>query len=96
MAWTCAFLGCQADFEAVEDLLIHQARDHDGVTCKVCGERMPDGYPALRHMISDHTRAEYVRAYGASADEIRVREEITEYIAASADLETVAQRLKTD
>lgn len=94
MAWTCAIDGCEQEFGTVEDLLLHQARDHDDVTCDICGASMPDGYPALRHVIKDHTRAEYVRTYGPSGDEIRIRERITEYVEAEADLEAVAAELE--
>lgn len=93
MTWACALDACDEGFEDIEDLLVHQARDHDPIVCEICGESMPDGYPALRHIMIDHTRAEYVRAYGASGDQIRIREEIIEYIEANADLGAVSNRL---
>lgn len=93
MAWECGIDGCGAVFEAVEELIIHQATRHERHECKVCGTVVPDGYPAFRHAFSDHTRAEYVRAYGASSEEIRRREELLEEIEGSADLEAIADRL---
>jgi hypothetical protein len=93
MAWECGIDGCGAVFETVEDAIVHQATRHERHECKVCGTVVPDGYPAFRHAFSEHTRAEYVRAYGASSEEIRRREELKDEIEGTADLQTVAERL---
>lgn len=93
MAWECGIDACGAVFETVEDAIVHQATRHERHECKICGTVVPDGYPAFRHAFSEHTRAEYVRAYGASSEEIRRREELQEEIEDTADLEAVAERL---
>jgi hypothetical protein len=96
MAWECGIDDCGAAFEDVEDAVVHQTTDHERRECKVCGTVVPDGYLAIRHAFSEHTRAEYVRAYGASAQEVRDREEIRNEIEAEADLNAVVERLDGD
>jgi len=93
MAWECGIDGCGAVFEQVEELIVHQATRHERHECKVCGTVVPDGYPAFRHAFTEHTRAEYVRAYGADSEEVRQREEIKDEIEAEADLQEVVDRL---
>lgn len=93
MGWACAIGDCEAQFEDIEALVVHQTTRHEHVSCKICGEELPDGFPALRHVTTVHTRAEYVRAYGATADDVRIREELVDYIEATADLRRVADRL---
>jgi hypothetical protein len=74
--WECAVDGCGRRFEAVERAIDHQEREHGNRKCRVCGAAVADGYPAIAHAFEEHTRAEYVRAYGADADAIRVREAV--------------------
>lgn len=76
IGWVCAIDGCGADFDSSEELIAHQEAEHAGHECRVCGERVADGYHAISHAFSEHTRAEYVRAYEADARAIRVREEV--------------------
>jgi hypothetical protein len=93
MAWECGIEDCGDVFETPEDAIVHQTNDHERCECKVCGTVVPDGYLAIRHAFSEHTRAEYVRAYGASAQEVRDREEVRDAIEAEADLNAVVERL---
>lgn len=62
--------------------------------CKVCGTVVPDGYIAIRHAFTEHSRAEYVRAYGADSADVREREALLEEIEDVADLEAIATELK--
>jgi len=94
MSWQCGIDGCGAVFDDVESTIVHQATEHDHRECKVCGTGVPDGYLALRHAFTDHSRAEYVRAYGASSEEVRKREDLVEEINDVADLGTVVEELK--
>jgi hypothetical protein len=92
--WQCGIEGDEATFDRVEDLVVHQASDHDRVECAVCGALVPDGYFAIRHVFDDHSRQEYVRAYEASPDEVRRREEIREAVEREADLPEIVDRLE--
>ena len=92
--WVCAIAGDDKRFERVEDLILHQATEHDRIECKVCGTVLPDGYFAIRHAFEEHSRAEYVRAYDASAAEVRRREQIKESVEAAANMSEVIDRLE--
>ena len=72
--WECVIDGCGKRFDAVERAIEHQKRGHERRECRVCGALVPDGYPAIDHVFEEHTRAEYVRVYGADAEAIKVRE----------------------
>jgi hypothetical protein len=91
--WECAIDGCGLAFDSVEDAIVHQTDEHERHECAVCGTIVPDGYLAIRHAFEEHTRAEYVRAYGASSEEVRAREQIKEEIEEVADLQRIAQLL---
>lgn len=92
--WACMIDDCDAVFDAPEPAILHQTTEHERCRCGVCGAEVPDGYLAIRHAFEEHSRAEYVRAYGASAAEVRERETIKERIEAEADLELVMERLE--
>jgi chromosome condensin MukBEF complex kleisin-like MukF subunit len=92
--WECAIEGDGRTFDRVEDLIIHQATDHERVECEVCGTVLPDGYFAIRHAFEEHSRAEYVRAYDATAKEVRQRENVKDTIETNADLREVIDRLE--
>jgi len=94
--WECAIEGDETTFDRVEDLMIHQATEHDRIECKVCGAVVPDGYFAIRHAFDEHSRAEYVRAYDASAADVRRRESVKEAIEADADIREVVDRIEND
>lgn len=94
--WTCAIEGCGLTTESVEDLLVHQATDHERVECGVCGALVPDGYFAIRHALGQHSRADYVRAYDADADDVRAREEVLAAVEETADVDGVVQRVDGD
>ncbi|WP_248516465.1 DUF7565 family protein [Salinarchaeum laminariae] len=93
MTWGCGIEGCSEVFDAVEDVVVHQTNDHERHECKVCGTVVPDGYLAIKHAFEEHTRAEYVRAYGASAEEVREREQIQDEIEAAADLQAIVDQI---
>jgi hypothetical protein len=94
--WECAIAGCNYDTGDIEELLVHQADTHDRHQCQICGTVIPDGYFAIRHVFSEHSRAEYLRNYDADTDDIRVRERILTEIESEADVEAVVQRLGGD
>ncbi|EMA42903.1 DUF7565 family protein [Halobiforma nitratireducens] len=94
MAWECGIDGCGEVFADVESAVVHQATDHERRECKVCGTVVPDGYLAIRHAFNEHSRAEYVRAYGANAEDVREREELLEEVESEADMEAIATELK--
>ena len=91
--WTCAIAGCGRETERAEDLLVHQATEHERHQCAVCGTVLPDGYFAIRHAFQEHTRAEYVRAYEADAEDIRHRESVLEAVESSANVDEVVERI---
>ena len=74
--WQCAIRGCGTHFADAEDVLVHQATEHDPHVCEICSAEVPEGYFAIRHALEEHSRAEYVRAYDAGPDDIRERETI--------------------
>lgn len=92
--WECVIEGGGERFERVEDLIVHQATEHERIECAVCGTVLPDGYFAIRHAFDEHSRAEYVRAYDATSDEVRRREQIKEAIEDTADINEVIERLE--
>jgi transcription initiation factor TFIIIB Brf1 subunit/transcription initiation factor TFIIB len=91
--WECAIEGDGASFDRPEDLIVHQATEHERIECEVCGAVVPDGYFAIRHAFEEHSRAEYVRAYDASASAVRRREKIKEEIDDAADSREVVDRI---
>lgn len=92
--WECAIEGDTRTFDRAEDLVVHQATDHDRIECLVCGAVVPDGYFAIRHAFDEHSRAEYVRAYDASAAEVRRREKVKDAIEEAADIHEVVDRIE--
>lgn len=94
--WSCAIRGCDVETERVDELLVHQSTDHERAQCGVCGAVVPDGYFAIRHAFEDHSRAEYVRAYGADANAIRRRETVLEAVESTADIDEVLARIDAD
>jgi len=92
--WECAIDGDDAVFDRVEDLIVHQATEHDRIECKVCGAVVPDGYFAIRHAFDEHSRADYVRAYDASAADVRRRESVKDDIEDVADIREVVDRIE--
>jgi len=91
--WDCIIDDCEQTFEDVESAVVHQTNEHKRTECKVCGTVVPDGYFAIRHAFEEHSRAEYVRAYGASAADVRARERVKEQIESDVDLQEVVDRL---
>lgn len=91
--WECAIDGCGRRFAAADRAIDHQEREHDGHECRVCGTVVADGYPAISHTIEEHTRVEYVRAYGASSDDVREREAVKDAIERETDLRGAVEPL---
>ena len=91
--WGCGIGDCESTFENAEDAIVHQTTEHERHECLVCGTVVPEGYFAIRHAFDEHTRAEYVRAYDATSDDVRVREKVKDSIEAAADLQRVFDRL---
>ena len=91
--WACAIDGCDDTFDAVEDAIVHQTAEHERHECKVCGTIVPDGYFAIRHAFDEHTRAEFVRAYDANSDAVRLRERVKDEIESVVDLQAVVERI---
>lgn len=94
MAWECAIDGCGATFEDVESAISHQAHQHERRECKVCGTVVPDGYLAIRHAFTEHSRAEYVRAYGASSEDVRLREDLLDDLDEAVDRDRLTDLLR--
>jgi transcription initiation factor TFIIIB Brf1 subunit/transcription initiation factor TFIIB len=93
-SWECTIDGDDEQFDRVEDLIVHQSTAHERIECEVCGTVLPDGYFAIRHAFDEHSRAEYVRAYDATAKEVRRRENVKETIEEQADIREVIDRLE--
>lgn len=93
--WECAIEGDDQQFDSVEDLIVHQSTEHERIKCKVCGTVVPDGYFAIKHTFDEHSRAEYVRAYDASAAEVRRRESVKESVEEAANMSDVIDRLES-
>jgi predicted nucleic acid-binding Zn-ribbon protein len=91
--WECAIADCDYSTGDAEELLVHQAEAHDRHQCAVCGTVVPDGYFAIRHAFSEHTRAEYLRNYEADTGDIRVRETVLTELEAAADIEAAVDRI---
>jgi hypothetical protein len=91
--WECAIEGCGHRADAADELLVHQATDHEPVRCEICGTRVPDGYFAIRHVFDEHSRAQYIRAYDGDTEEIKRREAVREEVEGAVDLEAVVERL---
>jgi hypothetical protein len=93
--WECAIEGCGHRSEDAAGLLLHQASEHERVRCGVCGTHVPDGYFAIRHVFSEHTRTQYLRAYEADREDVKRREALLECVEAATDVEAVVERLRT-
>lgn len=87
---------CGRDFESIERLVSHQISDHPTQQCKVCGRPQPAGFAAIKHAFDEHTRAEYVRAYGASSDDIRYREKVKEFVEDHVDVQSILDQIPLD
>lgn len=91
--WTCGIAGDSRTFDRVEDLVVHQATEHDRVECRVCGALVPDGYFAIKHAMDDHSRSEFVRAFEADSEAVRLREKVIDTVESEADLEEIVERV---
>lgn len=91
--WACGIVGCDARFEEPSALVEHQVLDHDATVCGVCGKPVPAGFLAIRHAFDEHTRADYLRAYDADSDDIRVRENVKEAIEETVDVRALLDGL---
>ncbi len=93
--WACAIEGCGYSAGDAEELLTHQADEHEH-RCAVCETLLPDGYFAIRHAFEAHSRVEYMRAYDADADDVREREAAVDAVEAAVDVEAVADRVDVE
>lgn len=91
--WECGIGGCEEVFETVESAIVHQTTQHRRHECKICGTIVPDGYLAIRHAFTEHSRTEYIRAYDTGTTAVREREAIKEKVEAEADLDRVIQQI---
>lgn len=91
--WACGIEPCAFTAPTVRALITHQARDHPPHTCKVCYKTVPNGFFAIYHAFEEHSRAEYVRAYEATAEDIKQRERIKELIDEQVDVPTLLEEL---
>lgn len=95
-SWACGIEDCDATFDGVEELLAHQVTDHHPHECEVCGDTIPDGFYAIRHVFEEHTRAKYVRYYDGDADAIRYREAIIEDVEDRVDPDAIRDRIESE
>lgn len=93
--WGCGIGDCTYFGDTVEELVTHQAHDHPSHTCKVCNREIPDGFIAIYHAFEEHGRTEYVKAYDASSEEVRQREEVKAMIEEHIDVPSLLQDLKS-
>lgn len=91
--WACGIGACEYAAEQAEDLIRHQSLEHPARYCKVCDAEVPDGFVAIHHVIEKHTRAEYVRAYDATADDIRRRETVKTVVEGEVDVRALLREL---
>jgi predicted nucleic acid-binding Zn-ribbon protein len=91
--WQCTIRGCGEEFPDAESVLVHQATAHDPHRCRICAAEFPEGYFAIRHVLDEHGRAEYVRAYDADAGDIREREAVRDTVENAVDVDGVRDRL---
>ena len=94
--WECAIDGCEFATKDAEELLVHQVTTHERHRCTICGTTVPDGYFAIRHAFSEHSRAEYLRNYEADTGDIRLRETVRRELEAEADVEAIVRQLGGD
>jgi hypothetical protein len=94
--WECAIEACGHRAETADALLVHQATDHERVRCAVCGTYIPDGYFAIRHVFSEHTRTEYLRSYDTDREELKQREAVLTAIETEADVKAVLKGLRPE
>lgn len=94
MRWECGIDDCGDTFEDVESVIGHQTNEHERRECKVCGTVVPDGYLAIYHTFTKHSRAEYVRAYSADSEDVRLREELLAEIDDVVDRKKLAKQLE--
>ena len=94
--WICGISECENSFETIEEILRHQIKDHAHNSCRVCGEKIPDGIFAIRHVIGEHGRREYVLAYGATSSDIRYREYVKRLVESEIDIETTYELLMSE
>lgn len=94
LGWHCGIGTCSHYGQTVTDLITHQIRDHPSHTCKVCDKDVPDGFLAIYHGFETHSRTEYVRAYGASAEEVRQREQVKQVIEERVDVSALLEEIE--
>lgn len=94
--WECGIASCTYAGDSVTELITHQARDHPPHTCRVCDRIIPDGFVAIYHTFEEHNRAEYVKAYGATPDDVRHREQVKAIVERQIDVPALLQKLNKE
>jgi hypothetical protein len=94
--WRCGVEGCGDRFGSAVKLIQHQTEDHAPTTCEVCERSVPSGFLAIRHAFETHTRADYLRAYAATTDDIRARERIINRIGEAIDVPSLVDALDVE
>lgn len=96
MEWTCAVAGCGRRFDDPKPLLKHQAKAHPSHTCKICEQTVPAGFFAIKHAFDHHRRSEYVRAYDADPNDIRLRERTLQAVIEAVDIDRIKALVEDD
>lgn len=94
--WGCGISSCSFVGETVTDLITHQASDHPPHTCKVCQRDVPDGFIAIYHSFEEHGRAEYVRAYDATPEDVRQREQVKTMVERQIDVPALLEKVSSE
>lgn len=94
--WGCGISSCSFVGETVTDLITHQTRDHPPHTCKVCQRDVPDGFIAIYHSFEEHSRADYVKAYDASPDDVRHREQVKAIVEQEIDVPALLRQINEE
>ena len=94
--WVCGISECEKRFGTIGGLLRHQIKDHPYESCKVCGEKIPDGIFSIQHVLGTHGRREYVLAYNATSNDIRYREKIKKLVDMEIDVDATYELLMSE
>jgi hypothetical protein len=94
--WECGIGSCSFIGDTVTDLITHQSHDHPPHTCNICQRDVPDGFIAIYHSFEEHSRAEYVKAYDATPDDVRQREQVKAMVERQIDVPALLETLSNE
>lgn len=94
--WECGIGSCSFVGDTVTDLITHQTHDHPPHTCRICQRDVPDGFIAIYHSFEEHSRAEYVKAYDATPDDVRQREQVKAMVERQIDVPALLEKLANE